>query len=166
MYKVYLDNLIGNNIKIESRNVYGKGIRKYIGLMQNISGNAYIFYNHNSALNSVKIEHHLKDIYQNKNVGMIQYVENEKIKSSLFTIDGLNVNIDTENYDDLRYIGYKENAFIVLPKDEKLVFLRPDDFMEIAKYECDLVDTNSEVYCTGAGIVVFNGDGIYLINKK
>ena len=36
----------------------------------------------------------LKDIYQNKNVGIIQFVDNEQIRSSLFSIDGLNINID------------------------------------------------------------------------
>jgi serine/threonine protein kinase len=166
MYKLYLDNIIGQNLKLETRTIYGKGIRKYNGLMQNMAGNSYIFYNHKNILNSVKVEHRLKDIYQNKNIGMIQFVDNEQIRSSLFSIDGLNINFDTENYDNLRFIGYKENSFIVLPKDETLVFIRPDDFMEISKYECDLVDTNTEIFVTNSGIIIYNGDGIYLINKK
>ena len=176
MYKIYLNNIISthnhitgdnsNNVKVETLSVFGRGFTKYNGMVQYINGRSFVYYNNNSVLNTVHFpDMHIKDMIQKKNVGIAQVIENDKIKYNLFNIKGLKVEFDGEDFKGLRRFGYKENQFLIIPEDDALSFRRIIDFGEIANFKCNLVDENSEVYVTDAGIVVNNGTGLYLMNS-
>ena len=177
MYKLYLNEVIkttnhitgkvSNVVKIETSNVFGRGFKKYNGMVQYINGKSFVYYNNNSILNNVHFpDMYIKDMIQNKNIGIAQVVEDDKVKYNLFNIKGLKVEFDSEDLKGLRRFGYKENQFLIIPGDDELSFRRIIDFGEIANFKCNLVDENSEVFVTDAGIIVNNGTGLYLINKK
>lgn len=177
MHKVYLDEIImtknhltgkvRHDIKVENTTVFGRGFKKYSGMVQYINGRSFVYYNHNGVLNHLNFpDMHIKDMIQNKNIGIAQIVDDDKVRYNLFNIKGLKVEFDTDDLKGLRRIGYKENNFLIVPEDDALSFRRVLDFAEIANFKCNLVDENSEVYVTDAGIVVNNGTGLYLINKK
>jgi len=164
MHKIYLNQFLSNQIKIESKDIFGYSFKLNTGLYQNISGNSYGFYNKNDILNQIKFKEKIIDIFQINDVGSIQYLENEKIKYKLFKINGLNVETNYE-INNLKNISSKDNLIFV-PEDEYLSILRKEDFSEIVKYECDLIDEYTNIFNTKSGIIIQNNDGVYLLNTK
>jgi hypothetical protein len=55
---------------------------------------------------------------------------------------------------------------IVVPDDDKLLFVRTEDMQTIVSFICNEVSENSIIHCTNAGIIVVNQNSIYLVNKK
>jgi len=170
MYRIYLDNVISNkdgvNVKVENRNVYGRSFRKYEGLIQNIGGFSYIYYNNNDTLNHIKMPQIVKDIYQIGDIGVVQYLDDEKIKYNMFKIKGMNMLYDADKINNMSHIGYKEGSYVVKPEDDAILILRPDDFSEISNFKCDLVSEDSQIFVTNAGIVCNDGENVYLLNTK
>jgi hypothetical protein len=164
-YKIYLNDILNNNIKFELFNIYGKSMKKIEGLVQNISGNYYAFNESNNKLNHIHIPYSLKDIYQVNNVGVIQYFENDSIKHKLFNIKGL-VPSFSDEINGFRYIGNKENAFIIVPEDNFIKILRIEDFSEIVNFECPISSTDSQCFNTISGILMLSDNNLYLINTK
>ena len=170
MYKIYLDSVINNkngvNVKVENRNVYGRSFRKYEGLIQNIGGFSYIYYNNNNTLNHIRMPKIIKDVYQIGDIGVVQYLEDEKIKYNMFKIKGMNVLYDSDTINNMCHIGHKEGSYVVKPEDDSILILRSDDFSEISNFKCDLVSEDSQIFVTNAGIVCNDGENVYLLNTK
>ena len=168
MRKFYLDNIIINRIKNSVDSIYGKRYTKYQGLIQHISGTSFIFYNNGKdILNTVKFPFKLQDIIQSGNVGVAEYFDDKNnIKHGLFNINGLDVTMSSKDTGQFQNFAYKKDQFIILPERDSLTFYRPMDFALIANYDCDLVNEDSEIFVTNAGIVVKTDNEVYLINKK
>ena len=167
LYTVYFNNVIGDHIKFDITQIYGNGFKQGDGLIQSINGQSYIRYNSGNVINNIKFPKYLKDIFQVKDSGVAQYIENGKIKYCLFKINGLTVEISTNNIvNSGRFIGYKDKQFIILPEDDKLKFLRLEDFNSITEYDCNMVSESSQVFICNAGIIVKEGNNLILINKK
>jgi len=177
IYKIYLNTVINsknhitgkinNDIKVEVSNVFGLGFKKYNTLIQYINGKTFMRYNSKNNINNVLFPNkYVKDAIQMKNVGVAQIFENDKVTYKLFNINGLKVEFDNTDIKNLKHIGYKDNSYVIIPEDDALSFRRIIDFNEIANFKCNLVDDNSEIFVTDAGIILNNGTGVYLINKK
>lgn len=167
--RFYLDNVIisVNSIKNTSDNIYGKSFTKYNGLVQNVNGNYYMFYNGQNVLNTVLFgKTKLHDVIQSENFGIAEYFENKSIKYGMFYIDGLSIRLDGTDLGINKKFGYKKDQFVVMPDNDVLTFYRPSDFSSIAKYECKVINEDSEIYLTTAGIIARTDNKIFLINKK
>lgn len=167
MYNIDLETVYGQTIKTEIKPVYGPGFTKIEGLIQNVNGKNYIYYK-DKTVNIVEFKNRLVDHYQISNVGMYQTLgQGGKMEIGMYNINGLTIDAIQTKYDKITHFGYKKDSpFIVIPEDDKLTFLRPTDFTPFASFDCDLVDQDTEVFITNAGIVLNTGDGVYLVNKK
>jgi hypothetical protein len=169
-FDIFLNKLtvtsLYTHVKCDIKNIYGLGFTKTDGLVQNFDGNSFIRYNVNNNLNTVKFPKYINNVYQVNNVGIAQYIESGKVKHSLFTIKGLDVELLPTNIDHIKYIGYKQDSYIILPEDDKLKMIRTIDGQIIAEFDCHLVDDSSQVFMTNAGIVLRTGNDIWLLNKK
>jgi len=166
IYKINLDMYMMGNVQLTTDVAFGYGFTNSYSLVQNISGTSNIFYEKNGTLNHVKFPIQVKDVFQNKNIGVARYIKNSKVEHSLFRINGLNVELSGRPISNVRSLAVKEGAFIIIPEDDKLTFLRPLDFTEMYSYECDLVNDYTQVFLTEAGIIIANDDNIHLLNKK
>ena len=168
MRKFHLNDIIINRIKNTVDSIYGKRFTKYQGLVQQVSGISFIFYNNGKdILNTVKFPFKLQDIIQSGNVGVVEYFDDKNnIKHGMFNINGLDVTMSSKDTGQFQNFAYKKDQFIILPERDALTFYRPMDFALIAKYDCDLVNEDSEIFVTNAGIVVKTDNEVYLINKK
>jgi hypothetical protein len=164
MYHLYLDEMMRDQIKIEIKDVYGLSFKRNNGLIQNIVGSSHAFYNNKGIMNQIRFTEKVNDIYQNGNVGTIQYLEQGKVKYKLFNINGLTVNTSYE-VNNLKYISSK-NGMIFMAEDDQLVILRNQDFAEVAKFQCSIMEEESQIYNTESGIVVCNDYGVFLLNTK
>ena len=84
----------------------------------------------------------------------------------MFKIKGMTILLDPDELSSMRHIGYKKNAYIIKPEDDSLIILRPEDFSELANFKCGLVSEDSQIFVTNAGIVVNDGENVYLLNTK
>ena len=167
LFTIYLDQIIAGRIKFEFKTVYGHGFKKGMGLIQTIDGKSYIRHHYGKGLDIIQFPLYLKDVFQIKDVGIAQYINaKNQIKYRLFKIKGLNVELDSIEYDNFHHIGYKENNFILMPTDDKLKIIRLADFAVITEFDCPICTDNSEAYIADAGIILKEGNELTLINKK
>ena len=166
LYIVYLNRIVNNYIKFEVKNVYGLGFKKGHGLIQQVDGKTYLRYNYKDTLNTVQFPKYLNDVYQIKDIGIAQYIENKQIKYCIFKIEGLNIRILSTPIDEFKSIGYKDNTFISYPEDNKLKLLRVIDGQPLVEFDCDIIDDMTQTFITNAGIIIRTGKEVYLLNKK
>jgi hypothetical protein len=55
---------------------------------------------------------------------------------------------------------------IVVPEDDKLLFVNIENMQEIVGYQSNEVYRDSVIHCTNGGICVVNTDSVYFMNKK
>lgn len=160
-----IDEIIQKNIRIRNKSVYVNGFKNYNGLIHHIDGNSYIQHIDGNNFNEIKFPFLIEDIYQNDNIGVVKYKDQNDIKYKFFKIEGLSIILDSEEQTRLLKFGYNKNKFIIKPDDDYLTVL-DTNFNELTKFECSVSTSDSEVYYTNAGIILYNGDKIYLINTK
>jgi len=171
MYKIFIDETITSNIKISAINVYGKGFQKNNGLMYNSGGGQNIFYNEAgkeiAVLNSpIRIN----DLYQDKNIGIVQYRENSEMKYKLFKIEKMKLNISGDEIEGFSNFAFRKNpdgeGFVFIPRDNKISIIRTQDFSEVSQMDCDLVSTESVIKNTNSGLILLEEGKVWLLNKK
>lgn len=169
-YTIYLDDIYGNEtkyIKHTIDSVYSRGYKESLnGIIQNITGKYHVYYNAKGNINISKINYTIKTIQQNGRYGVIEYIENEKIHSSMFKIDNMNLTLYGNELNGTRSIAIKENQFVVVPDDGEIRILELNALNEIAKFECDESNSNSQIFVSNAGIILWTDDTIHLVNKK
>lgn len=177
MYKLFIDNVGAGTVMMESTGVYGKGFSNHSGFIHNSAGKQNIFYNSgkNLSIASSPVPQ-LNGIYQKKNVGIIQYSDNKKVKFKFFKIDGLKVKISSSDIDGISNFAFIPNVdskgkidiegTIFYPADDKIVIYRTNDFEKVGEMNCGIVTSQSVIHKCDAGIIVWDENTVALLNKK
>jgi len=171
MHKIFIDDIFSSIIKMTNVSVFGKGFQSYKSLMYNSGGKQNIFYNESGKeISIVNLPVKIQDLYQRKNVGIIQYVEKKEIKYKFFKIKDLKMNVsqnEIDNWSDFAFRTDKEGeGFIFMPQDDKISVIRSQDFAEISSIKCSLVSSQSTLRSTNSGLVLFEDGKAWLLNKK
>lgn len=177
MYKLFIDQVGAGTIMTEHTQVFGKSFNNHNGLIHNSGGTQKIFFNSGSniSITSSPVQQ-LNGIYQNKNIGIIQYIENKSIKFKFFRIDGLKVKISQKDCSGIRYFAYipnvdsngtvQKDGMLFYPEDCNIDIYRTNDFERVGEMKCDLISEHSVLYKCNAGIIVWEGNTVALLNKK
>jgi hypothetical protein len=156
-------NYITNNIT----SIYGYGINRYSkNIIQNIGSSTFIYYYYNNTINKIKFSKNLKDVIQYKNIGIANYMENNKIKYCIFKIDNSNIVYNDLNIHELQNLTLLPDNTIVQVEDDYLIFRRIQDLNEIMKIECEYCTNQSQIFHSNSGIILRNENKVYLLNKK
>jgi len=171
MYKLFLDDTIGSVIKMTTVGVFGKGFQSYQSLIYNSGGSQNILYNESGKeMSIVNLPVRIEDLYQNKNTGVIQYVEKKQIKYKFFKIKNLKMNVSQNEITGWSNFAYKIDSsgegFIFMPQDDSIKIVRTQDFAEISELKCNLVSSESVLKNTNSGLVLFDNGKVWLLNKK
>lgn len=170
MFWLYMDEILAGNIKTRRTPVFGKGFRNYKGMVQNAGGVQYIFYNSGSDICTVRTDLNILSLFQNKNFGVVQYKEKNKTRYRFFRIDNLSLVLANEDIEILNSFAYKpsnsKNGFIFHAADNSISILRTEDFQRVSSIECDLISSAAEIQYCNAGIVAWEGENCWLLNKK
>lgn len=171
MYKIFLDDIFGSVIKLTTVNVFGKGFQSYKSLMYNSGGKQNIFYNESGKeISIVNLPVKIQDLYQQKNVGIIQYVEKKEIKYKFFKVKDLKLNVSQNEISNLSDFAFRSDkdgeGFIFMPVDDAIKIVRTQDFAEVSELKCSLVSSESTLRNTNAGLVLFDNNKVWLLNKK
>ncbi|TAF32999.1 MAG: hypothetical protein EAZ57_07055 [Cytophagales bacterium] len=170
-----LDQVIQKQIAITQTPVHGKGFRLREGLMQNVGGKQYIFYNSGQNLTTVPLTELTHDLKQVANHGILAIRENlpnqeVRLKHLFFSIQDLKVHISKESTSSLKTFGYRANdarhGLIFEAIDDALHIRRTQDFAVIQSLKCEVLTEQSLIFSTPAGIIAVNAEGAYLLNKK
>jgi len=177
MYKLFIDKVNSGTIMAEHSRVYGKGFNNHNGLIHNSGGKQNIFYNSGINISVVSSPvSQLNGVYQNKNVGIVQYMENKKVKHKFFKIDGLKAKVSQKDCNGISHFAYMPNVdssgkaqkegMIFSPEDDKILIYRTNDFEQVGEMECDIITSQSVLHRCNSGIVVWEGNTVALLNKK
>lgn len=171
MSKLYLDEAIGGVVKSSITSVFGKGFKKYNSLIYNSGGRQNLFYNpRNIETSMISLPIKTEDLYQNKNVGIVQYLNNEIIKYKFFKIKDLKITFAKDEILSHCNFAFKQNqdgeGMIFVPADDKILCIRSQDFAQISELKCDLVSTDSILKNTTAGLILLEDNIVWLLNKK
>ena len=112
----------------------------------------------------------IQDLYQSKNVGIIEYVEKKEIKYKFFKVKDLKLNVsqnEIAGWSDFAFRADKDGeGFIFMPVDDAIKIIRTQDFAEISDMKCSLVSSESVLRNTNAGLILFDNQKVWLLNKK
>ncbi len=170
MYWVYLDEVVNQSVRNIRTQVFGRGFIHYVGLYQNAGGIPRIFYNTGHNIATVKFPVTPKEIYQQRNIGIVQYTDKKQVKTRYFFIDGLQTQIVDEELDYFYDFAFMPNdskhGFVFQPSDNHIKIRRTEDFQQISSLDCNLISGQSKLQHTKAGIIAWENDAVYLLNKK
>ena len=171
MCKIFIDECFGSHVRYTTIPVFGKGFKNYRGLVWNSGGKHNLFYNFkNKDTSIVQMPFLIEGAVQHKNIGIVQYQENNEIKQRFFKIKNGKLNMAQNELDNITNFAYKETGdeegFIFMPCDDSIKVLRTQDFAEISEIKCNLISSESTVFNTNAGILLFDSGKVWLLNKK
>lgn len=176
MYKLFLDEIGPEMIVMKNLPVFGNGFTNYNGFIHNSSGKQNIFYNSGKDVSIVSSPVKLKGVFQDRNVGILQYEEKRKMKQKFFKIDGMNLKISQGDIDGMRHFAYLPNldssgkpeseGMIFTPEDGEIDIYRTNDFEKIGSLSFDLISTESIIQKSNCGLVVWEGNDVAILNKK
>jgi len=170
LYKVYIDEILSNSIKIQRTNVFGNGFIKRETFIQNTGGINRIFYNTGKDISNLKFETNILNIKQTENIFIYQTIENNVVKNKIHKIKGLFVDklfYEIGYFTDFAFLATeKDEGFIFIPSDNNILVIRTLDFKQISEIECEFVSEHSKLIYTKSGILCFENGNLYLINNK
>ncbi len=170
MYKLYLDEVRNQSIANKRIEVFGPAFNHHNGLIQNSGGVQRIFYNTGKDIATVKATKNIKMLFQQGNVGIIQSVENKKLRNYYFKIKGLTQEfslLQSETFTAFAYMPSSDGeGFIFEPSNNKILVRRTQDFSVISEIKSNLISAQTSLSYTKSGIIAWEDNSVYLINKK
>lgn len=176
MYKLFIDEVGAGTVMTEHVGVYGKGFTNHSGFIHNSAGKQNIFYNSGKNLSIVQSPvGQINSVYQNKNVGIIQYIDKKVLKLKFFKIDNLKMKLSNSDIETMGHFAFMPNVvagkvakegIIFSPADDRIVLYRTDDFEKIGEMKCNIITSQSVISKCDAGIVAWEGNTVALLNKK
>lgn len=170
MFRIFIDEIINNSVKLEREEIFGKGFSTATGLVQNSGGVKRIFYNTGKNISSQKIDKNIKALIQYENVGLVQFIDNEVVENRYFKISGNNLELSVnkkEAFTGFAFMpGERGDGFILEPVDDAIKFIRTQDFNEVSKIECSYINEHTNLFYSKSGIIAQEENSVFLINKK
>lgn len=168
MYHIYIDNIIGKSVMNKRTDVFSQGFRWHTGVVQNTGGVNRIFYFAGKDLANVKINISPKQIYQQGNIAIIEFIENKEVNYKYLRIDGLKAVYSPKTIEVFTYFAYlprsKSDGFIFEPNDNRIDVLSTNSFKKVSEIECDLITSQSKLQYTNAGLLAAENRNVYLLN--
>lgn len=170
MFWLFVDEILNNSIKNQRYEVFGKGFNFNSGLVQNSGSVKRIFYNSGKNISNIKIDKNIKSIYQNKNIGIIQFIDNNRVINEFFNIKANKIIFSNENLENIANFGYlqtsKDEGIIFEPSNNEIRVRRISDFSITSKIECSFISPQTSLSYCKSGIIAHEDNVVLLINSK
>jgi serine/threonine protein kinase len=162
--KVVIDNIINNNVQQIGTTMYAPSIQINDAIMQFVGDSNWFFIPNGTNHNTVRTHLNIKNAYQRNGIFCVEHIENNKIKYGLYKINGTQLEFIFE-LSDFSYFDVLGD-FIFVPSDGKInliSILRKEIVMTI---DCPISKTDSKLYQTNGGMIIFTNNRVFFINKK
>jgi hypothetical protein len=157
-----IDGISGNFIGVKTKDVFAPAVNFYQGVTLGVSGNTWLLTPSGNVLTLDGTKYNVKNLLWKNGCALVEYVDGNQTKYELIQFNGLDVGATVETT-GLRYFDVK-GGMVFVPENGKVVVsdLKGTNFEMV----CPVVDENSRLVHTNAGLVAFSGGNVYLINKK
>jgi serine/threonine protein kinase len=168
IYHLYPDKIINRNVSWNKVPSWGCGFKFENSPIQLTGGVARTHYRNGDTFNAVKLPLNAKSLNLKGNIGVITYVENEKLKHQWCCINGLNFELckETEEIFSFAVKQSADNAFVFVPKDGTIEILRTPDFSVVDSIDFEECTAQSQLFLTRSGLLLLENQVLYLINRK
>lgn len=170
LYKVYLDENIGANIKINNISTFGRSYTASNGLIHAAGGKQNIFYNSGGEINFLQSPLKINGLIQDSNIALMLYSDGSEVKARYVKIAGMKVNVSPADADSYARFAFRETkngeGLVFEPVDNKINVRTTEDFSIVSTIDCDIISSESYLFNTPAGIIAWDSDEVWLINKK
>lgn len=103
-------------------------------------------------------------------LSLMQLKEKSSIKYKLFKVKDSKIHMSASEMPGWSNFCYRKGdggeGFVFVPEDNKISIYRTQDFSKISELTCDLVSEQSVVKNSNSGLVLFENDSVWLLNKK
>jgi hypothetical protein len=112
----------------------------------------------------------IQDLYQQKNIGIIEYLEKKEVKYKFFKIKDLKMSVSQNEILHWSHFAFRPEkdgeGYIFMPCDDAIKIIRTQDFAEISELKCSLSSAESVLKNTNSGLVLHDDGKVWLLNKK
>lgn len=170
MHWIYLGQIMNTSVLNKRIEVFGRGFYAYRGLVQSTGGKYRLFYHTGKDIATVKTDFQVKEIIQHANIAAGTFKEGNKIQSKYIQFKGLEIQWSDTELETLPYFAYMPtqngHGFVFEPAEGNINIRRTEDFNIISSMNCEIVSAQSYLYYTKAGILVWEGESMWLVNRK
>ncbi len=170
MFWIFIDEIFNDSIKNQRYEVFGKGFSFVNGLIQNTGGVKRIYYNTANTISGTKTDKNVKAVFQSKNSGILQYIENSRVVHKYFVINGSNIRFADPELEDFVNYGFmqtsKTDGLIFEPSNGAMNIIRTEDFKPVSQIVCSIINSGTNLISTKAGIIAYDERSLFLVNSK
>ncbi len=174
MKRVYLDERIGDQVRVEQTPVFVPGFDLRQGVIQHAGGVQYLFYDSGQNISQVRSSHRIREYIQCAHLGIMAYEESNQDSISLhyryFSLDNLRWNLSQASLEGLCRFAYQavpgKSGIIFEPQDNRLRIREAQNFQVLQDLDCPVLSFDSELFHSPAGILAREKDFCYLINSN
>ncbi len=166
LYKLYTDEIVYNDIRIERIEVFEQGFKPKESWIQLSGGRNHIFYNFKGNLSALRINRNVLTIIQRADYGVYTYKEKSKIKHRFFKLQGLKLQEYSQDLGEYFNFDILQNNYLIVAQDDAIEIRNAADMSVLANYSVKEASADSLVFSTLAGIVLCADNGVYVVNKN
>jgi serine/threonine protein kinase len=169
-----MDKVYGGNIDYSMEVVHGDSFNHFGGFFYR-AGQRQLFYSIDKGMmNTLTMPVNIVGLYQMGRVGMVKYIEkkgkDQRVINKYYKINGREVLLSTRDADDIYQFAYqqgpKAEGFIMQPQNQYIRVIRTDDFEEVERLNLDICTTQSTIKISPSGLILWEDDSLWLLNKK
>lgn len=174
MMKIDLSTITGNLLKYTVDNVFTKAFNLSGGIFFRAGERVMCFSPSKSGVDMIPLPFNIKSIYQDGSLGMASFTKKVGKSNTLvhkyFRISGREIVFSNRDADDMYRFGHMKasdgSLTIFQPQDGFIRVIQPENFNEIIQYKASFITSQSTIKGSPAGIIAWEGNGVWLINKK
>lgn len=162
--KINPDAIINNNADFDIMNCFYPSVNVEDAVLQQIGDKTFLLILNGTSHRTIPLEKNIKNAYYRHNVVLVEYIENNNVKYSLYSTKEYKIKHITD-LDDFSYFGVNDDL-IFIPGEEVIKVFSISSNKEILNIECKQCKSHSKIFYTNAGIVLYTDGNVYLLNKK
>lgn len=170
---VKLDEMYGGVVAYTVDNVIGASFNYFGGFFYR-EGQHQLFFSVDKGLSILPMPINIVGLYQVGRFGMVKYIEkkdkSQRVVNKYFKVKGRSVLLSTRDADDMYRFGYQHvdkcEGLIFQPHNAYIRIIRPEDFEELERHNLDICTTQTTIKVTRSGLVLWEDNKLWLVNKK
>ncbi len=171
---INMDKGYGALVEYTVENVMGQSFNYFGGFFYRAGQHQLFYSNDNGMMSVLHMPINIIGLYQVGKIGMVRYMEKkgkeQRVVSKYYKVKDRNVLLSQRDADEMYHFGFqpgdKGEGFIFQPHNGYMRIIRTDDFEEIARHNLDICTTQTTINHTPSGLVLWEDDMLWLVNKK
>lgn len=170
---VRLDEMYNSIVAYTAENVTGASFNYFGGFFYH-EGQHQLFFSVDAGLSVLPMPVNIVGLYQVGKVGMVKYIEktdkSQRVVNKYYKVVDREVKLSVRDADEMYRFGHQKvdkcEGFIFQPHNACIRIIRPEDFEEVERHNLDICTAQTTIRSTRSGLVLWEDDKLWLVNKK